>query len=51
MELINNVAKGHGGISVLQGLEKRTREGRDLYGEMTESGVITKASSCLGQNE
>ena len=41
MELINNVAKGHGGFSVFAGVGERTREGNDLYHEMLESGVIT----------
>ena len=41
-ELINNIAKGHGGLSVFAGVGERTREGRDLYNEMTESGVIDK---------
>ena len=41
MELINNVAKGHGGYSVFAGVGERTREGNDLYHEMLESGVIT----------
>merc|ERR1711988_597743 len=40
MELINNVAKGHGGFSVFAGVGERTREGNDLYHEMIESGVI-----------
>ncbi len=40
MELINNIAKGHGGLSVFAGVGERTREGRDLYNEMSESGVI-----------
>jgi F-type H+-transporting ATPase subunit beta len=40
MELINNVAKGHGGFSVFAGVGERTREGNDLYREMIESGVI-----------
>jgi F-type H+-transporting ATPase subunit beta len=40
MELINNIAKGHGGFSVFAGVGERTREGNDLYGEMTEAGVI-----------
>lgn len=42
MELINNIAKGHGGYSVFAGVGERTREGNDLYEEMMESGVITK---------
>src|SRR5439155_11382454 len=41
MELINNVAKKHGGVSVFAGVGERTREGNDLWLEMTESGVIT----------
>ena len=40
MELINNIAKGHGGYSLFAGVGERTREGNDLYGEMIESGVI-----------
>nr|AOH77092.1 ATP synthase CF1 beta subunit [Dunaliella salina] len=40
MELINNIAKAHGGVSVFAGVGERTREGNDLYGEMKESGVI-----------
>ena len=40
MELINNIGKGHGGLSVFAGVGERTREGRDLYDEMIESGVI-----------
>lgn len=40
MELINNVAKAHGGYSVFAGVGERTREGNDLYHEMIESGVI-----------
>jgi len=40
MELINNIAKGHGGYSIFAGVGERTREGNDLYGEMIESGVI-----------
>ena len=49
MELINNIAKGHGGISVFSGVGERTREGRDLYDEMTESGVLEKTSLVYGQ--
>lgn len=41
MELINNVAKAHGGYSVFAGVGERTREGNDLYYEMIESGVIS----------
>ena len=40
MELINNIAKGHGGYSVFAGVGERTREGNDLYAEMSEAGVI-----------
>ncbi len=49
MELINNVAKAHGGISVFTGVGERTREGNDLYGEMKESGVINKTALVYGQ--
>ena len=49
MELINNVAKEHGGLSVFTGVGERTREGNDLYGEMTESGVINKTALVYGQ--
>ncbi len=49
MELINNIAKGHGGLSVFAGVGERTREGRDLYDEMRESGVIEKTSLVYGQ--
>ena len=54
MELINNVAKGHGGYSVFAGVGERTREGNDLYHEMIESGVIvpggeSKAALVYGQ--
>ena len=48
-ELINNIAKGHGGVSVFAGVGERTREGRDLYNEMTESGVINKTALVYGQ--
>ncbi|MDP0488222.1 MAG: F0F1 ATP synthase subunit beta [Fusobacterium sp. JB021] len=48
-ELINNIAKGHGGLSVFAGVGERTREGRDLYNEMTESGVLSKTSLVYGQ--
>ena len=44
MELINNIAKAHGGVSVFGGVGERTREGNDLYHEMIESGVITPGS-------
>ena len=49
MELINNVATQHGGLSVFTGVGERTREGNDLYGEMTESGVINKTALVYGQ--
>ena len=55
MELINNIAKGHGGYSVFAGVGERTREGNDLYNEMIESGVIkldsedSKAALVYGQ--
>jgi len=56
MELINNIAKGHGGVSVFGGVGERTREGNDLYAEMKESGVIdenslenSKVALCYGQ--
>lgn len=48
-ELINNIATQHGGISVFAGVGERTREGNDLYGEMTESGVIKKTAMVFGQ--
>lgn len=48
-ELINNIAKGHGGLSVFAGVGERTREGRDLYNEMKESGVIDKTALIYGQ--
>ena len=49
MELINNVAKKHGGFSVFSGVGERTREGNDLYLEMNESGVIGKTALIYGQ--
>ena len=49
MELINNVAKQHGGLSVFAGVGERTREGNDLYNEMQESGVINKTALVYGQ--
>ncbi len=49
MELINNIAKEHGGISVFTGVGERTREGNDLYNEMIESGVINKTALVYGQ--
>uniref|UniRef100_A0A336LH62 CSON013822 protein n=1 Tax=Culicoides sonorensis TaxID=179676 RepID=A0A336LH62_CULSO len=56
MELINNIAKAHGGYSVFAGVGERTREGNDLYNEMIESGVISlrqniKGSSCIRSNK
>jgi F-type H+-transporting ATPase subunit beta len=48
-ELINNIAKEHGGISVFAGVGERTREGNDLYREMTESGVLDKITMVFGQ--
>ena len=48
-ELINNVAKKHGGISVFAGVGERTREGNDLYFEMKESGVLNKTALVFGQ--
>ena len=49
MELINNIAKQHGGISVFAGVGERTREGNDLYHEMKDSGVIDKTAMVFGQ--
>ncbi len=49
MELINNIAKQHGGYSVFAGVGERTREGNDLWLEMKESGVISKAALIYGQ--
>ncbi len=48
-ELINNIAKEHGGLSVFAGVGERTREGNDLYHEMKDSGVIDKTSLVFGQ--
>ena len=48
-ELINNIATQHGGISVFSGVGERTREGNDLYHEMTDSGVIEKTAMVFGQ--
>jgi F-type H+-transporting ATPase subunit beta len=48
-ELINNIAKEHGGISVFTGVGERTREGNDLYYEMKESGVVNKTALVFGQ--
>ncbi len=44
MELINNIAKGHGGLSVFAGVGERTREGNDFYHEMSDAGVVNQAS-------
>ena len=49
MELIHNVATAHGCLSVFTGVGERTREGNDLYGEMKESGVISKTALVYGQ--
>ena len=49
MELINNIAKQHGGISVFTGVGERTREGNDLWSEMKESGVLEKTALVFGQ--
>jgi F-type H+-transporting ATPase subunit beta len=49
MELIHNIAKHHGGISVFAGVGERTREGNDLWHEMKESGVIEKTALIFGQ--
>jgi F-type H+-transporting ATPase subunit beta len=49
MELINNIAKEHGGYSVFAGVGERTREGNDFYHEMDESGVLSKVSLVYGQ--
>lgn len=48
-ELINNIAKEHGGLSVFAGVGERTREGNDLYNEMIESGVISNTALVFGQ--
>ena len=49
MELINNIAKRHGGLSVFTGVGERTREGNDLYNEMKESGVLSNTTLVYGQ--
>lgn len=49
MELINNIAKAHNGISVFTGVGERTREGNDLYNEMKESGVLKNTALVYGQ--
>ena len=48
-ELINNIAKEHGGLSVFTGVGERSREGNDLYHEMSDSGVISKTALVFGQ--
>lgn len=48
-ELIHNIAKEHGGLSVFAGVGERTREGNDLYNEMMDSGVISKTAMVFGQ--
>ncbi|MCQ6264892.1 F0F1 ATP synthase subunit beta [Fictibacillus sp. WQ 8-8] len=48
-ELINNIAQEHGGLSVFAGVGERTREGNDLFHEMTDSGVIKKTAMVFGQ--
>ncbi|WP_346847001.1 MULTISPECIES: F0F1 ATP synthase subunit beta [unclassified Clostridium] len=48
-ELINNIAREHGGLSVFTGVGERTREGNDLYNEMLDSGVINKTALVFGQ--
>ena len=49
MELINNIAKQHGGLSVFTGVGERTREGNDLYNEMKDSGVLSNTTLVYGQ--
>ena len=49
MELINNIAKQHGGLSVFTGVGERTREGNDLYNEMKQSGVLNNTALVYGQ--
>ena len=51
MELINNVAKEHGGLSVFTGVGERTREGNDLYNEMSRVGSSVKHLACLRSDE
>ena len=51
MELINNIAKQHGGLSVFAGVGERTREGNDLYNEMKESGVLSQDRAGLRPDE
>jgi len=49
MEMINNIAKQHGGLSVFAGVGERTREGNDLYHEFKDAGILEKAALCYGQ--
>ncbi len=49
MEMINNIAKQHGGLSVFAGVGERTREGNDLYNEFKEAGILEKAALVYGQ--
>lgn len=49
MEMINNIAREHGGISVFAGVGERTREGNDLYNEMKEAGVLDRTALVFGQ--
>src|SRR5690606_10826570 len=49
MELINNIAKAHSGLSVFAGVGERTREGNDFYHEMKESNVLDKVAMVYGQ--
>ena len=49
MEMVNNIALQHGGISVFAGVGERTREGNDLYHEMKDAGVLPKAALIYGQ--
>ena len=51
MELINNIAKAHSGLSVFAGVGERTREGNDFYHEMKESNVLDKVAMVYGQDE
>ena len=48
-ELIHNIAKGHDGVAVFCGVGERTREGNDMYHEMTDSGVLPKTAMVFGQ--
>lgn len=49
MEMINNIAKQHGGSSVFAGVGERTREGNDLYHELKDAGVLERATLVYGQ--